>query len=563
MPEPSEPKAAARPGTWGSLFAAATSWRVASVVLLSFASGLPFGVVAKTVTAWMAYGGHDVIALGWLSLTRMPWSFKFLWSPLMDRFAFPFLGRKRSWMIVAQLGLMASIGSLAFLGDKPSFGAAFGLALLIAFFSATQDVAIDAYAVEVLEKEEQGIAVGARQALWRGAFFVSAGLGVTLSSPNWLGSWPMIWIGLAGLFIPLSLVVIKAPEPAVEVKPPLSLREAVFDPLVAIFRTQYAVTIMAFVVLYKLGDNLATALTTPFLIAKKFSAEDVGVATATLGLVGTLGGGIVGGGLTGRLGLGHALWIFGAFQALSNLGYVAVDQFGNHRGVMYSAILFDNVCQGVGTGAFGVLLLRLTQRRFSATQYALLSSLFAIGGIVAGPPSGILVDLLGWSNFFVLTVFSAIPGLVMLHRFAPLGVREPVITLEETVAREPVTRAQLAGYFALGTLGGLAIGVGSSIALAAMRIAAASKTVGFDLALGVKKFAFPVLDRDAVAGFLHGHAAATGIDYSVLAALFQRPEASDWVRLVGSVVFGLLIGMATAALIAARRGIVEPRVGLV
>ena len=555
-PTESEKKPAARPGTWGSLLAAATSWRVASVVLLSFASGLPFGVVAKTVTAWMAYGGHDVIALGWLSLTRMPWSFKFLWSPLMDRFAFPFLGRKRSWMIVAQLGLMASIGSLAFLGDKPSFAAAFGLALIIAFFSATQDVAIDAYAVEVLEKDEQGVAVGARQALWRGAFFVSAGLGVTLSSPNWLGSWPMIWIGIAALFIPLAFVVIKAPEPAVEVKPPVSLREAVFDPLVAIFRTQHALTIMAFVVLYKLGDNLATALTTPFLIAKKFSAEDVGVATATLGLFGTLGGGIAGGALTGRLGLGHALWIFGAFQALSNLGYVAVDQFGNHRGVMYSAILFDNVCQGVGTGAFGVLLLRLTQRRFSATQYALLSSLFAIGGIVAGPPSGILVDLLGWSNFFILTVFSAIPGLIMLHRFAPLGVREPVIALEEaTISRTPVTRAGLAGYFVAGTLGGLAVGVGSSISLAAMRIAAASKTVGLDFALGVEKFTFAIRDRNGIAERLHAHAEATGIDYSVLSALFQRPDASDWVRLVGSVVFGLLIGMATAALIAARRGV--------
>lgn len=530
-----------------------------SVVLLSFASGLPFGVVAKTVTAWMAYGGHDVIALGWLSLTRTPWAFKFLWSPLMDRFAFPFLGRKRSWMLVAQLGLMASIGSLAFLGDKPSFGAAFGLALLIAFFSATQDVAIDAYAVEVLEKDEQGIAVGGRQAMWRSAFLVSAGLGVTLSSPNWLGSWPMIWIGIAALFIPLAFVVIKAPEPRVGVKPPLSLREAVFDPLVAIFRTQYALTIMAFVVLYKLGDNLATALTTPFLIAKKFAPEDVGIATTTLGFVGTIAGGLLGGGLTGRLGLGHALWIFGAFQALSNLGYVAVDQFGNHRGVMYSAVLFDNVCQGVGTGAFGVLLLRLTQRRFSATQYALLSSLFAIGGIVAGPPSGILVDLLGWSNFFVLTVFSAIPGLIMLHRFAPLGVREPVIALEEsTIARTPVTRAQLAGYFALGTLGGLAVGVGSSVSLAAMRIAAASKTVGLDFTLGIEKFTFAIRDRNGLAERLHEHAAATGIDYSVLSALFQRPEASDWVRLVGSLVFGLLIGMATAALIAARRGIVDP-----
>ena len=549
-----------RPGTWQSLLAAATSWRVASVVLLSFSSGLPFGVVAKTITAWMTYGGHDVVALGWLSLTRMPWSFKFLWSPLMDRFAFPFLGRKRSWMIVAQVGLIATIASLAFLGDKPGFAAAFGLALLIAFFSATQDVAIDAYAVEVLEKEEQGIAVGARQALWRGAFFVSAGLGVTLSSPNWLGSWPIVWVLIALLFVPLAAVVVMAPEPASPVKPPMSLREAVFDPLVSIFRTSHALEIMAFVVLYKLGDNLATALTTPFLVYKKFTPEDVGVATATLGLFGTLGGGILGGALTGRLGLGHSLWLFGAFQALSNLGYVAVDQTETNRAVMYSAILFDNVCQGVGTGAFGVLLLRLTQRRFSATQYALLSSLFAIGGIVAGPPSGVLVDAMGWSKFFVLTVFSAIPGFIMLQRFAPLGVREPEITLEDKPPTNPITRGGLVVRFLMGTAVGLLIAVAWSIAVAAMRLSTgtATKMMGFDLEVAARKFDFALLDRNALAEWLHRHAESTGVDYSLYANFFAAPEAGDWIRLAGSLVFALIIGAATAALIAARRGIAVP-----
>ena len=515
------------PASDGSLWAALTSWRVASVVVLSVASGLPFGIVAKAIPAWLTYAGFDVATIGWLSLTRAPWSFKFLWAPLMDRFSFPFLGRKRSWMLVAQIGLIFSIALLALQGANPTVAWAVGLALAIAFFSATQDVAIDGYAVEILERHEQGVAVGARTALWRGAFFVSAGLGITLSSAGWLGSWPPVWLGLAAFFVPMAFVVVLAPEPRLTTAPPLSLREAVFDPLVAIFRTRYAITIMAFVVLYKLGDNLATALTTPFLIHMQFSKVDVGVATATIGLFATLGGTFLGGALTGRLGLGHSLWIFGVLQALSNLGYVAVEKIPT-RPVMYSAIGFDNLCQGVGTGAFGVLLLRLTQKRFSATQYALLSSLFAIGGIIAGPPAGILVETIGWSPFFVFSVFAAIPGLVMLHRFAPLGVREPTISLElGTSVGNPITRGALFLYAALGTIAGVALGIAINALLTALRVAAKQDDIGFD--------------------YLHA-----------LEALVTPSTPGEWVNLAGPIAFGLVIGLGAAALLAARRG-VTPR----
>ncbi len=526
-----------RIGTLESLRAAATSWRLGSVALQSFASGLPLGIVYKALPAWLKYAGFDVKTIGWISLAQAPWAFKFLWSPLMDRYVPPFLGRRRAWMAVAQVFLIAGIAVLAWIAglDPLPIGAVAVAAVAIAFWSATQDIAIDGYAVEVLEKREHGMAVGARTAVYRAAFFIAGGLTITLAQGSaadggagaagggW--GWPATFLGLALLYLPLLGVVIASPEPAVPAPAPTSLRAAVFEPMVGLFRTARALEIMAFVFLYKLSDNLATALQTPFLIEKGFSPKDVGIAVSTLGVAATIGGTFLGGLWTDRIGLGHALWIFGVMQAVSNLGFVAIDQLGVNRPVMYSAIAFDTITQGVATGAFFVLLLRLTQKRFSATQYALFSSIMALGRTVTGPPAGILVDAIGWTPFFVSTLLAAVPGMAMLHRFAPLGVREP--RLDEEVSSSgpaaPLTRARVALHGLVGTSAGLAVGVSSSALLAALK-AARGPGASFDLGAAVL-------------------------------ALLSPETTGQWIRLCGPIAFGLVVGVVVMALSIARRGL--------
>src|SRR5512141_1269018 len=220
----------------------------------------------------------------------------------------------------------------------------------------------------------------------------------------------------------MMLVNVAAPEPAGLPAPPRTLREAVWGPFLGFLGQHRALEILAFVVLYKLSDNLTQALTRPFLVQAGFNDFDVGIATGTIGMFAAIIGTFIGGILTDVLGLGRALWIFGFLQMASNLGYAAVAQVGANRPLMYAAIAFELGSSGLGAGAFGVLMLRLTQKRFSATQFALLSSLFTLPRILAGPVAGVLADAIGWRNFFLSTVLFGIPGLLMLARFVPWGV---------------------------------------------------------------------------------------------------------------------------------------------
>ena len=282
-----------RVGTIASLKAALSSRRIGAVTLQSFSSGLPLGLVWIALPAFLTYRGVDIKTVGLFSLAQAPWSFKFLWSPLMDRFGprIGRLGRRRSWIVLCQIFLMLSILGLAGVAQSADVGAVAVFALLIAFGSASQDIVIDAYAVEVLERSEQGLAVGARNALARSAVLVAGAL--TITAGQRLG-WPPVFCGLALLFAPLVLVVLWSPEPAVVAASPRSLRQAVLDPLVDLFRRSGAIPILGFLVLYKFGENLATALIRPFLIQKCYAPEDVGVGTATIGLIALIVGALLG-----------------------------------------------------------------------------------------------------------------------------------------------------------------------------------------------------------------------------------------------------------------------------
>ncbi len=472
--------------TWASLRAAVSSWRTLSVVLLSFSSGMPLGLVWLAIPDWMRDAGLDIRLVGLLALAQLPWTFKVLWSPLMDRFVPPFLGRRRGWALITQGLLLLSTLALALLArgaGAQTWALVFACALLIAFAAASQDIAVDAYAVEVLERHEQGIAVGARTALYRAGMFVSGGLAI-----SWAGrtSWMQVCFALSLLYLPMMLVSLRAPEPVNAEPAPRTLRDAVWLPFLGFLARHRALEILAFVVLYKLADNLAQALLRPFLIDMGYNSDERGLALTTVGLIAMMAGVLIGGALTTAHGLGRSLWLFGFLQLFYNLGDVLLAKTPRSLGLMVGAMGFETLCQGLGTGAFSVLLLRLTQRRFSATQYALFSALFGVGRVFAGPLAGTLVDALGWTAFFLLTIPVGVPGLVLLHRFAPFGVREPELKLAEPVPAGTVSLAPARLWLrgSAGALVTLVVGGLLLAGLAALRALRAGERLPIDHALG-------------------------------------------------------------------------------
>jgi PAT family beta-lactamase induction signal transducer AmpG len=412
------------PASLTVLLAALRSRRTLSVSLLSFASGLPLGLVWYAIPDWMRDIGVDIRVVGLLTLAQAPWSFKVVWSPLMDRYVPPFWGRRRGWMAVTQIVLAVLVLLLAGAGQRPDAIWVVGaLAFAIAIASASQDIAIDAYAVEVLRTEEQGAAVGARLAFYRAAMLVSGGAAITLAARI---GWPAVNALLALVFALMVALTWRSPEPDTQPSPPRTLRDAVWLPFAEMLRRHRALEILAFVVLYKLGDQLTQSLTRPFLIDMGYDAVHRGIALATLSVVLTVLGTFAGGIVTTIAGLGHALWIFGVVQIFSNAGYFLLSVLDRpNLAAMYAGVGFEVFTAGLGMGAFGVLLLRLTEKRFSATQYALFSSLMAVPRVIAGPMTGFTVSAVGWPAFFLITMVLGIPGLMMLARFVPPGVREP------------------------------------------------------------------------------------------------------------------------------------------
>ena len=526
----SDPAPKKRLSTLESLYRALTSWRTASVTLLSFASGLPLGLVWIAIPDWMRSIGVDIRVVGLLTLAQAPWTFKFLWSPFMDRYVPPFLGRRRGWMVIAQIGLAITTMALAGLGGHPDTPWVVGaLALAIAFASATQDIAIDAYAVDVLRPEEHGIAVGARVALYRAAMFVAGGLSITLAAKI---SWPVVFVALGIVYVPMAVLTFYAPEAEEKIPPPRTIKDAVWYPFVGFLARHRAVEILLFVIFYKFADNLGGALLRPFLIDMHYDEFHRGVALATIAVFATVIGTVIGGVCTAFLGLGHSLWFFGIVQIVSNVGYIFVARDPEHPSVplMYAAIGFEQITQGMGTGAFNVLLMRLTQKRFSATQYALFSSLFGIPRALAGPIAGYLVHYLGWTLFFWLSMAAGIPGLVLLARFVPPGVKEPVFTVVEVKEKKPLTKGIVIAWASGWTLLGAGTALLSTAFLGAL--SAFRKEVK--------------QNPDAPVRF-----------WENLQKVLQPQSLTDWVTLVGIVVFGVILGLFAAAVVAARRGAVQ------
>ncbi|ARP91994.1 MFS transporter [Bordetella genomosp. 9] len=385
------------------------------MLALGFSSGLPLALTSGTLQAWATVAGVSLQDIGFLTLVGTAYTLKFLWAPLVDRYAVPLLGRRRGWMLATQLALAASIAVMGTLSPANALLPLALLAVAVAFLSATQDIAFDAYSTDVLHKEERGAGAAVKVLGYRIAMLVSGGLALILAD-TWLG-WGNTYVLMGGLMGIGVLATYWAPEPERPAPPPRSLLDAVVDPLREFFGRPGAWTVLILIVLYKLGDAFAGALSTTFLLrGAGFSPTEVGTVNKILGLAATIVGALAGGSIMARLGLYRALMLFGVLQAVSNLGYWAVAIKPGAVPLMAVAVGLENLCGGLGTAAFVALLMALCRQAFSATQFALLSALSAVGRTyLAGPLTPVLVEHLGWPHFFLATVLIGVPGLALLY----------------------------------------------------------------------------------------------------------------------------------------------------
>ncbi|WP_232537258.1 AmpG family muropeptide MFS transporter [Cystobacter fuscus] len=404
-----------------SLLQILASPRAWLLVALGFASGLPLLLVGGTLSAWMTNEGINLKTIGVFTLVATPYTFKFIWAPFMDRYALPFLGRRRGWMLVTQLGLMVAIATMGLVNPKDSPLAMASLALLVAFLSSSQDVVSDAWRTDTLSEAERGFGVATFVMGYR--FGMIAAGAVALSLSQFIG-WPRTYWIMAALMLVGVIATLVAAEPQGQ-RPPRTLAEAAVVPFVDYFRRDGALLALLFLLLYKLGDAIAGGMTTPFFLKMGFSNLEVGTISKGVGMAATIVGALFGGMLLARMGLRRSLFVFGALQAVTNLTFLALALVGKNHAVLALAICSDNICGGMATTAFGAFTMSLCNKRFSATQFALLSALANFGGRMLSATSGFLAEGIGWAGFFGLTVVLALPALVLLA-FLPEGIAQPV-----------------------------------------------------------------------------------------------------------------------------------------
>jgi MFS transporter, PAT family, beta-lactamase induction signal transducer AmpG len=395
---------------------------LAVILLLGFSSGLPIALVGSTLQAWMTVEGVNLATIGLITLIGVPYTWKFLWAPTMDRYVPPFLGRRRGWLALTQLAIVAGLAGMAFTSPRTDITLIAALALFVAFMSASQDIAVDAYRTDVASAEQRGIVAALNVLGYRLAMLTSGALALVLAAGSgWIGGlgWQNTYLVMAALMGVGIIAAFWGREPELQAPAPRTLQQAFVGPLKEFFSRPGAWVLLALIILYKLGDAFAVSLSTAFLIrGAGFSPDDVGYVNKGMGLAATIFGVLIGGGLMVRLGLYRSLMLFGILQAVSNLAYMWLAMVGKSYPVLIAAVGVDNLAGGMGTAAFVALLMALCDHRFTATQYALLSALSAVGRVYVGPLAGYATDPrylgLDWPTFFFVTFVVALPGLAVL-----------------------------------------------------------------------------------------------------------------------------------------------------
>jgi len=385
-------------------------------LLMGFACGLPLLLTITVLQAWMKEQGVDLTVIGIMSLVGLPYTLKFLWAPVMDRFTLPFLGRRRGWLLVAQAALMVSISGLGFTdpGKNPWMMAV--AAFLVTFFSASQDIVVDAYRREDLPDKELGLGSSLYVNGYRVGMLLASGGGLIMADHM---PFFMVYQIMAACLLPGVVTTLLAPEPKINVGTPETMKEAVFDPLIEYFSRRGALWILAFILFYKIGDTMASAMTLPFYLDIGFSKTQIGAVVKLFGFWATVAGTLIGGVIMLRLEINRSLWVFGFLQAASTAGFAVLARVGNSLPLLSTVIAFENLSSGMGTAAFIAFMASLTHKKFTATQYALLSSLMGIPRVMASAPTGFFAKNMGWESFFIACTLMAAPGMLLLFKFAP------------------------------------------------------------------------------------------------------------------------------------------------
>ncbi len=429
-----------------------TSWQQAILnrrmlicVFTGFVSGLPLYVLIQLVPAWLRVEGVDLKSIGLFALVGLPYAWKFLWAPFLDRFVIFALGRRRGWMLLSQLALLVSIALLGWLQPETSLSTIAWLCLAVAFFSATQDIAIDAYRRELLPDAELGLGNAIHVQAYRIASLVPGALGLILAD---FLPWSWVFVSVAGFMLVGVALTLAVDERALRSPLPKGFTETVIEPFAEFFHRdgfRQAGWILAFMFFYKLGDNMATALSQPFYIDLGFSLTEIGLIAKNAALWPSIVGGILGGLWMVRLGINRALWLFGLIQLITILGFAALSEIGPNKLALALVIGLEYLGVGLGTAAFTAFIARATSMRFAATQFALFTALAAVPRSLANALTGFLVEGgdaqqlegfqrmllewllacglpasgLGWTQFFLLCTVCAVPGMVMLLKVAP------------------------------------------------------------------------------------------------------------------------------------------------
>jgi PAT family beta-lactamase induction signal transducer AmpG len=388
-------------------------------IFTGFSSGLPFFVLLQLLPAWLRSEHVDLKSIGLFALIQFPFNWKFLWAPFLDRYAPPGFGRRRGWMLAAQLVLLVILPVFGWFDPVRDLWSVAVLALAVAFFSATQDIVIDAFRREILPDAELGLGTSIHVNAYRIAGLIPGSLSLILADRL---PWSDVFFITALFMLPGIAMSLLVKEPEIHVRLPSSLREAVIEPFHEFFTrlgANQALLVLAFVLLYKLGDNMAVALATPFYLDMGFSKTEIGMVAKHAALWPAVAGALLGGIWMVKLGINRALWIFGVVQMVVILGMAMLATKPGDLWMLGAAIGLEYFGIGLGTVASIAFMARATNPAYTATQYALFTSLAAVPRVMINASTGWVVEQVGWFNFFLFCTLSALPGMVLLLWVAP------------------------------------------------------------------------------------------------------------------------------------------------
>lgn len=392
------------------------SSRMLVAMMMGFSCGLPLLLTLSILQAWMKDEGVDLTVIGLMALVGLPYTLKFIWAPLLDRFTLPFFGRRRGWLLMAQTALVLSIAGLGLTDPENCPWMVAVVAFFVTFFSASQDIVVDAYRREDLPDEELGLGSSLYVNGYRVGMLLASGGGLIMADHI---PFSAVYLIMAACMLPGILTTIMAREPEQTTGSPKTIKEAVVNPFVEYFSRDGALWILAFILFYKIGDTMASAMTIPFYLEIGFSKSEIGTVVKLFGFWATIGGSLIGGIILLRAGIYKGLWLFGILQAASTGCFAILAKIGPNVPALAGVIAFENLSSGMGTAAYVAYMASITNKKFTATQYALLTSLMGIPRVVASAPTGFFAKNFGWEGFFIFCTLIAIPGMLLLLKVAP------------------------------------------------------------------------------------------------------------------------------------------------